>query len=42
MQISIFAKAVLFLTLYAIADLSIKNHILKKTISRANRAKSIF
>ena len=42
MQISIFAKAVFFLTLYAISDLSIKNYILKKTIRRANRAKSIF
>jgi len=32
MQISIFAKAVFFLTLYAISDLSIKNHILKGNI----------
>jgi len=41
MQISIFAKAVFFLTLYTISDLSIKNHLLKKTIRRANKAKSI-
>ena len=32
MQISIFAKAIFFLTLYAISDLSIKNHILKKIL----------
>ena len=41
MQISFFAKVVLFLTLYAISDLSIKNNILRKVMNRANRAKKI-
>jgi len=41
MQISFFAKVVLFLTLYCISDLSIKNNILRKVINRANRAKKI-
>jgi len=41
MQISFFAKAVLFLTLYCISDLSIKKNILRKVMNRANRAKKI-
>ena len=41
MQISFFAKVVLFLTLYCISDLSIKNNILRKVMNRANRAKKI-
>ena len=41
MQISFFAKVVLFLTLYCISDLSIKNNILRKVINRANRAKKV-
>jgi len=41
MQISFFAKIVLFLTLYFISDLSIKNNILRKVMNRANRAKKI-
>ncbi len=41
MQISFFAKVVLFLTLCCISDLSIKNNILRKVIIRANRAKKI-
>jgi len=41
MQISFFAKLVLFLTLYFISDLSIKNNILRKVMSRAHRAKKI-
>ena len=41
MQISIFAKAIFFLTLYAISDLSIKNHIKKKTVRKANRARKV-
>jgi len=41
MQISFFAKVVLFLTLYCISDLSIKNNILRKLMNRANRAKKI-
>ena len=41
MQISFFAKVVLFLTLYCISDLSIKNNILRKVINKANRAKKI-
>jgi len=41
MQISFFAKVVLFLTLYGISDLSIKNNILRKVMNRANRAKKI-
>jgi len=41
MQISFFAKVVLFLTLYCISELSIKNNILRKVMNRANRAKKI-
>ena len=41
MQISFFAKVVLFLTLYCISDLSIKNNILRKVMNRAHRAKKI-
>ena len=41
MQISFFAKVVLFLTLYYISDLSIKNNILRKVMNRAHRAKKI-
>ena len=41
MQISFLAKVVLFLALYFISDLSIKNNILKKVMNRANRAKKI-
>ncbi len=41
MQISIFAKAIFFLTLCAISDLSIKNNILKKTVRKANKARKV-
>ncbi len=41
MQISTFVKAIFFLTLYAISDLSIKNHILKKAIRKAHSARKI-
>ena len=41
MQISFFAKVILFLALYCISDLSIKNNILKKVMNRANRAKKV-
>jgi len=41
MQISFFVKVVLFLTLYRISDLSIKNNILRKVMNRAKRAKKI-
>ncbi len=41
MQISFFAKIVLFLTLYCISDLSIKNNILRKVIKRANSSKKV-
>ena len=41
MQISFFAKVILFLTLYCISDLSIKNNIFRKVINRANRAKKV-
>ena len=41
MQISFFAKVILFLTLYCISDLSIKNNILRKVMNRAHRAKKI-
>jgi len=41
MQISFFAKIVLFLALCCISDLSIKNNILRKVMNRANRAKKI-
>ena len=36
-----FAKVFLFLALYCISDLSIKNNILRKIINRANRAKRV-
>ncbi len=42
MQISIFAKVIFFLTLYAISDLSIKNNILKKTVRKASKAKRVY
>ena len=42
MQIKMLAKAVFVLTLYVISDLSIKNHVLKRTIRRANKSKLIF
>ena len=41
MQISFFAKVVLFLTLYCISDLSIKNNLLRNVVNRAHRAKKI-
>ena len=41
MQISFFVKLVLFLALYFISDLSIKNNIMRKVMYRANRAKKI-
>ena len=41
MQISFFAKVVLFLALYFISDISIKNNIFRKVINRANRAKKV-
>ena len=41
MQISIFAKAIFFLTLYAISDLSIKNHILREAVRKAKRARRV-
>ena len=41
MQISILVKAIFFLTLYAIYDLQIKNHILKKAVHKANRARKV-
>jgi len=41
MQISFFAKVVLFLTLYCFSDLSIKNNNLRKVMNRAHRAKKI-
>ena len=41
MQISFFAKVVLFLTLYFISDISIKKNLLRKVIHRANRAKKV-
>ena len=41
MQLSFLAKVFLFLTLYFISDLSIKNNILRKVMNRANRAKKI-
>ncbi len=41
MQISFFVKLVLFLSLYFISDLSIKNNIMRKVMYRANRAKKI-
>jgi len=41
MQISFFAKVILFLTLYCISDLSIKNNILRRVMNRVNKAKKI-
>ncbi len=41
MQISFFVKLVLFLAIYCISDLSIKNNILRKVMNRANRAKKV-
>ena len=41
MQFSFLTKVVLFLTLYCISDLSIKNNILRKVMNKANRAKKI-
>jgi len=41
MQISFFAKGVLFLTLYYISDLLVKNKIMRQAINRANRAKKV-
>ena len=41
MQISFFAKVVLFLILYCISDLSIKNNLLRKVMNKAHRAKKI-
>ena len=41
MQISFFAKIVLFLALYCISDLSIKNNFLRKVMNRANSAKKV-
>ena len=41
MQISFFGKIVLFLTIYCISDMSIKNNILRKLVKRANRAKKV-
>ena len=41
MQISFFAKIVLFLALYFISDLSKKNNILRKEINRSNKAKKV-
>ena len=41
MQISFFVKLVLFLSIYFISDLSIKNNIIRKVMRRANRAKKI-
>ena len=36
-----FAKVVLFLALYSISDISIKNNIFRKVMNRANRAKKV-
>ncbi len=41
MQISFIAKIVLFLALYYISDLSIKNNIFRKVMTRANSAKKV-
>jgi len=41
MQISFFAKVVLFLALYCISDISIKNNIFRKVMNRASRAKKV-
>jgi len=41
MQISFFAKVVLFLALYCISYLSVKNNILRKVLNRANKAKKV-
>ena len=40
MQISLISKIVLFLALYCISDLSIKNNIFRKIMNRANSAKN--
>ena len=39
MQITLFTKLFLIFVLYLISDLSIKKHILKKAVRRANKAK---
>jgi len=41
MQISFFVKVVLFLALYCISDISIKNNIFRKVMNRANKAKKV-
>ena len=41
MQISIFIKAIFFLTLYVISDFNIKNQILKKAVRKANRERKV-
>ena len=41
MRISLFAKLILFLAIYSISNLSIKNNILRKAIIKAYRAKQI-
>ena len=41
MQISLFTKLVVFLALYCISDLSIKNNILRRVMDRANKAKKV-
>jgi len=41
MQISFFAKVLLFLALYFISDISTKNNIFRKLMNRANRAKKV-
>ena len=41
MQISFFAKVVLFIFLYCISDMSIKKNILKNIMNKANRARRV-
>ena len=41
MHIPLFAKLFLFLLLYCISDLSIKNQVLKDSIRKANKASKI-
>tara|TARA_B100000242_G_scaffold210002_1_gene152682 strand:- start:760 stop:918 length:159 start_codon:yes stop_codon:yes gene_type:complete len=41
MQISFFAKIVLFLALYCISDLSIKKNILRNVLTKASSAKKV-
>ena len=41
MQISFLAKVFLFLALYCISDMSIKNNIIRKVMSKANRARRV-